>query len=81
METSSPALLGVHADRAVHAFHDHLRNGQPQSGSGGEIVEFDEAVENVADLLFGNAHARILDIELHAVVLQVESEADRGPAR
>ena len=76
MEPRALPGFGIHADRTVEFLDDHLRNGQPEPSSGCEIVEFDEPVENIARLLGRYAHAGILDEELHAPVLQVESEAD-----
>ena len=77
MEPRALPGFGIHADRSVEFFDDHLRNGQPESRAGHEIVEFDEPVEN-PPLPFGrNAAARVGDVETEPAALRPVAEADR----
>ena len=75
-ETGAPAFLRLDADMPAHLLDDALRDRKPQPGALRKAVEFDETVENSAQMLFGDAFSRILDVEQQVPGLPAVAQRD-----
>ena len=75
-ETGAPAFLRLDADMPAHLLDDALRDRKPQPGALRKAVEFDETVENSAQMLFGDAFSRILDVEQQVPDLPAVAQRD-----
>ncbi len=60
----------------AHLLDDALRDRKPQPGALRKAVEFDETVENSAQMLFGDAFSRILDVEQQVPGLPAVAQRD-----
>ena len=75
-EAGAPAFLRLDADMPAHLLDDALRDRKPQPGALRKAVEFDETVENSAQMLFGDAFPRILDVEQQVPGLPAVAQRD-----